>query len=77
MLHCPFYACSWLSVLLGSQLASSPATFPPAAPPAAPPADKKVFEQAYSAAFGPAMDICYEIYEDGEPSIRYPYVDCP
>lgn len=25
---------------------------------------KKVFEQAYSASFGPAMDICYEIYED-------------
>ena len=25
---------------------------------------KKVFEQAYSAAFGPAMDVCYEIYED-------------
>ena len=25
---------------------------------------KKVFEQAYSAAFGPAMDICYEVYED-------------
>ncbi len=28
--------------------------------------DKKIFEQAYSASFGPAMDICYEIYEDGE-----------
>ncbi|KAL4858940.1 Ketol-acid reductoisomerase [Chlorella vulgaris] len=27
-------------------------------------ADKKIFEQAYSASFGPAMDICYEIYED-------------
>jgi len=26
--------------------------------------DKKIFEQAYSASFGPAMDICYEIYED-------------
>lgn len=25
---------------------------------------KKIFEQAYSASFGPAMDICYEIYED-------------
>lgn len=41
------------------------------------PADKKIFEQAYSAAFGPAMDICYEIYEDGEPSIRCPYVGRP
>lgn len=28
------------------------------------PEDKKIFEQAYSASFGPAMDICYEIYED-------------
>ena len=28
-------------------------------------AEKQVFEQAYSAAFGPAMDICYEIYEVG------------
>jgi ketol-acid reductoisomerase len=27
-------------------------------------AGKKIFEQAYSAAVGPAMDICYEIYED-------------
>ena len=27
-------------------------------------AGKKIFEQAYSAAIGPAMDICYEIYED-------------
>ncbi|PSC69959.1 acetohydroxy acid isomeroreductase isoform B [Micractinium conductrix] len=27
-------------------------------------ADKKIFEQAYSASFAPAMDICYEIYED-------------
>lgn len=27
-------------------------------------ADKRIFEQAYSASFGPAMDICYEIYED-------------
>ena len=25
---------------------------------------KKIFEQAYSAAIAPAMDICYEIYED-------------
>jgi ketol-acid reductoisomerase len=25
---------------------------------------KKIFEQAYSASIGPAMDICYEIYED-------------
>ena len=32
--------------------------------------DKKIFEQAYSAAFGPAMDICYEIYEvRSEPDI--------
>ncbi|KAI8102051.1 hypothetical protein M9434_007110 [Picochlorum sp. BPE23] len=27
-------------------------------------ADKKIFEEAYAASFGPAMDICYEIYED-------------
>jgi len=27
-------------------------------------ADKKVFEEAYAATFRPAMDICYEIYED-------------
>ena len=27
-------------------------------------ADRQVFEQAYSASFAPAMDICYEIYED-------------
>jgi ketol-acid reductoisomerase len=27
-------------------------------------ADRKTFEQAYSASFAPAMDICYEIYED-------------
>jgi hypothetical protein len=26
-------------------------------------ADKKIFETAYSASYGPAMDICYEIYE--------------
>ncbi|GAB4814450.1 hypothetical protein N2152v2_001496 [Parachlorella kessleri] len=26
-------------------------------------ADKKIFEKAYAAAFGPSMDICYEIYE--------------
>lgn len=26
--------------------------------------DKKIFEEAYAASFGPAMDICYEIYED-------------
>lgn len=25
--------------------------------------EKKIFEQAYAASFGPAMDICYEIYE--------------
>lgn len=28
------------------------------------PKDKATFEQAYSASFAPAMDICYEIYED-------------
>jgi ketol-acid reductoisomerase len=27
-------------------------------------AGKKEFEAAYSASFGPAMDICLEIYED-------------
>ena len=27
-------------------------------------AGKKVFKQAYAASHGPAMDICYEIYED-------------
>lgn len=27
-------------------------------------ADKKIFEEAYAASFRPAMDICYEIYED-------------
>lgn len=29
---------------------------------------KKVFEQAYSASFGPALDICLEIYEVRGPS---------
>lgn len=41
-----------------------PHTPPSRLPAALPPADKKIFEQAYSASFGPAMDICYEIYED-------------
>ncbi|KAG2432984.1 hypothetical protein HXX76_008712 [Chlamydomonas incerta] len=27
-------------------------------------ADKKIFEQAYSASYKPALDICFEIYED-------------
>ena len=27
-------------------------------------AGKKVFSEAYAASFGPAMDICMEIYED-------------
>ena len=27
-------------------------------------AGKKVFKEAYAASHGPAMDICYEIYED-------------
>lgn len=27
-------------------------------------AGKKIFKEAYAASHGPAMDICYEIYED-------------
>ena len=27
-------------------------------------AGKKVFKEAYAASLGPAMDVCYEIYED-------------
>lgn len=27
-------------------------------------AGKKIFKQAYAASLGPAMDVCYEIYED-------------
>ena len=27
-------------------------------------AGKKIFQKAYSATLGPAMDICYECYED-------------
>jgi hypothetical protein len=57
-------------VLLHSHVLPCPRPAPclpaclPARPPARPPADKKVFEQAYSASFMPAIDICYEIYED-------------
>ena len=54
---------SWL-VLIPSHVLPCPRPAPPACLPARPPADKKVFEQAYSASFMPAMDICYEIYED-------------
>lgn len=50
----------WSTLCITHDDSPSPPTFIPGA-------DKKIFEQAYSAAFGPAMDICYEIYEDGEP----------